>query len=56
MKDEQTATGKQRDSTGFTVKEQEYEFTVLHGVGAVKFSPLMGGCLPIGEIKTRKTL
>lgn len=31
------------------------EFTVLHGVRAVKFSPLMGGCLPIGEIKTKKT-
>ena len=39
----------------FMMKKQWDEFTVLHGVGAANFSLLMGGCLPIGEIKTKKT-
>lgn len=49
--------GKQCDSAGFTVKKQQQwnEFTVLYGIRAMKFRPLMGGCLPIGEIKTKKT-
>ncbi len=36
-------------------KKQWNKFILFHVVRAVKFSPLMGGCLPIGEIKTKKT-
>lgn len=37
----------------FTVKDSGRNYSFVR---AVKFNPLMGGCLPIGEIKTKKTL
>lgn len=56
MEHREITAGKQCESTGFSSEnKQQYEFTVLHGITAVKFSPLTGGCLPTGEIKTKKT-
>lgn len=53
--EEQQLNNVQCDSAQLYRTKQWNEYTVLHGVRPVKFSPLMGGCLPVGEIKTKET-
>lgn len=39
----------------FTIKSNAMNLQFCMASRAVKFSPLRGGCLPVGEIKTKNT-